>query len=158
HGPREGDVRVRPLGVLDRALGAPGDRVADLDVTLGPHPTDVPVAGQAVPRLAPVPEPPGDGAAEDLAPPGLEPLPAQPQPGDEPDPRRRARAEEPAGDGRLLDVDGPPLGGRCCVGHDLTSRVRPDLPPRALPAVRPGQTPAARAAGHSGSGTSPPRS
>src|SRR5690606_19465009 len=90
----------------DGVAGEPGDRVADLGVALAADPADVAVAGQAVLVVTPVPEPPGDVAAEHLAPARLEPLPAQPEAGDQPDPGGLAGAEEPAGGPGLLDVHG----------------------------------------------------
>jgi hypothetical protein len=43
---------------------------------------------------------------EDLLPAGVEPLVAEPQAGDQPDPTGLAGAEQPPGERRFLDVDG----------------------------------------------------
>src|SRR5215207_7504541 len=78
-------------------------------------PADVAVTGQAVGRVAPVPDLPGDVAAEDLVPAGLQPFPAQPQPGHQPDPAGGARSEQPSRESRLFDVHRcarrTPIGG-----------------------------------------------
>src|SRR5690606_38587405 len=134
--------------------GEPGHRVPDSGITRGPDPAHVGVAGERVRRVAPLPEPDGDVAAEHLAPAGLQPLPAQPQPGDQPDPGGPAGAEEPPRGPRLLEIDRPSRRIMRLWGHlpppwgttthrpypSKTGRKPRAAPPRPGPA-RPGNQP-----------------
>src|SRR5215207_7868381 len=96
-------------------------------------PADVAVTGQAVGRVAPVPDLPGDVAAEDLVPAGLQPFPAQPQPGHQPDPAGGARSEQPSRESRLFDVHRcarrTPIGG---ASHGATRLLPRTAPCRSL--------------------------
>src|SRR5215213_3049096 len=161
--PGVGDVGVLALGAaLQGPAGEPGHGVADLQrlllAALTDHgaradPADVAVAGQAVGVLAPVPDLPGDGAAEQLVPAGVEPLPAQPQPDDQPDPGGLARSEQPLRECRLLDVHRctrrTPIGGACHGATRLLSFLGRHR------AARWEQVPAAVTPGHGANGGGP---
>jgi hypothetical protein len=134
--PAVGDIRVGTFGALDAAAGEAGDGIADAGVFAlngaAAYPADAAVAGQAVSVVAPVPEPPGDVAAEHLGPPRLEPLPAQPDAGNEPDPCRLAQTEQPPGQPRFLDVHGSRSNSRRDAPPDMLHRscTRPKPPNR----------------------------